>query len=186
MSVLAYLRVSTDNQTCENQRLAIQERYQVSKWFVEDAVSGLVPAVNRPAMKQLMEYSREGDTVVVVAADRLGRNCIDVLTTVEFFKSKSVTVVSMREGFDLSTPVGNMVLTILASVAQLERENLKLRQLAGINRVRAEGGKLGRAKSIDDSSVAAWRSSNNASIKQTAEHFNISIASVKRACSTPK
>ena len=68
-------------------------------------------------------------------------------------------------------------------IAELERENLKARQLAGLERAKAEGKALGRSKSIDDAAVCAWRAENSASIKTTAEHFGISAASVKRACS---
>lgn len=181
-ATVAYLRVSTDDQTTENQRRVIEGRYNVSKWFIEGAVSGATPAAQRPAMAALLEYVREGDTVVVVAIDRLGRNTIDVLTTVETLKSKGASVVSMREGFDLATPAGKLMLTMLAAVAELERENIKARQMAGIERARAEGKNLGREKVINDAAVAQWRHENSASIKATAEHFGISPASVKRAC----
>lgn len=181
-ATIAYLRVSTDDQTTENQRRTIEARYKVSKWFVEEGVSGAIPAAQRPAMAALLAYVREGDTVVVVAIDRLGRNTIDVLTTVETLKTKGVSVVSMREGFDLATPAGKLMLTMLAAVAELERDNIKVRQMAGIERARAEGKNLGREKTIDDEAVARWRHENSASIKQTAVQFGISVASVKRAC----
>ncbi len=180
--VIGYARVSTDDQTTENQKQAIEERYNVSKWFTEEAVSGATKAADRPAMGALINYVREGDTVVVVAIDRLGRNTIDVLTTVEELKAKGVSVVSMREGFDLSTSAGKLMLTMLAAVAELERENIKARQMAGIERARKEGKNLGREKVINDAEVAQWRADNKASIKATAEHFDISTASVKRAC----
>lgn len=182
--VVAYLRVSTDDQTTENQRRAIEARYKVAKWFVEEGVSGGIPAAQRPAMASLMGYVREGDTVVVVAIDRLGRNTIDVLSTVEFLKAKGVSVVSMREGFDLATPAGKLMLTMLAAVAELEKDNIKARQMAGIERARAEGKNLGREKVIDDLAVKTWRAENSASIKTTADHFGISTASVKRACAS--
>ncbi|MCK0507359.1 recombinase family protein [Aromatoleum anaerobium] len=181
-SIVAYSRVSTDDQTCENQRRTIAARYAVSKWFSDDGVSGSVAASQRLGMAALLAYVREGDVVVVVAIDRLGRNTIDVLNTVEALKAKGVSVVSMREGFDLATPAGKLMLTMLAAVAELERENLKARQLAGLERARAEGKNLGRTKAIDDAAVLAWRAANSASIKATAEHFGISAASVKRAC----
>lgn len=181
MTTIAYVRVSTDDQTTENQRRAIQDRYKVTKWFAEEGVSGTVLAAKRPAMAALLQYVREGDTVVVVAIDRLGRDTIDVLTTVEALRQKGVSVVSMREGFDLATPAGRLMLTMLAAVAELERDNIKARQMAGIERARAEGKVLGRTKTIDDQAVAKWRQENSASIKQTAEHFGISVASVKRA-----
>lgn len=181
-AVIAYVGVSTDDQTAENQRQSIEARYSVSKWFKEEGVSGAVPAVQRPAMAQLLAYVREGDTVVVSAIDRLGRNTIDVLTTVETLQVKGVSLVSMREGFDLATPVGRLMLTVLAAVAEMEREYIKIRQMAGIERARSEGMNLGREKVIDDNTVAKWRHDNTASIKATAEHFGISTASVKRAC----
>ncbi len=182
-AIVAYVRVSTDDQTCENQRRTISARYTVGKWFSDDGVSGAVAATQRPAMSALLAYVREGDVVIVAAIDRLGRNTIDVLSTVEALKAKGVSVVSMREGFDLATPAGKLMLTMLAAVAELERENLKARQLAGLERARAEGKSLGRTKAIDDAAVATWRAENSASIKATADHFGISAASVKRACS---
>ncbi|WP_033535243.1 recombinase family protein [Bordetella trematum] len=181
-AVIAYVRVSTDDQTTENQKRAIEARYSVSKWFREDGISGAVPAAQRPAMAQLLAYVREGDTVIVTAIDRLGRNTIDVLTTVETLNAKGVSLVSLREGFDLATPVGKAMLAMLAAMAELERDNIKARQMAGIERARAEGKNLGREKVIDDATVAQWRHDNSASIKATAEQFGISTASVKRAC----
>ncbi len=119
MSVIAYIRVSTDDQTTENQRRAIETRYSVSKWFVEQGVSGAIPALQRPALSELLSYVRENDLVVVVAIDRLGRNTIDVLTTVEALRTKDVSIVSMREGFDLASPAGKLMLTMLAAVAEI-------------------------------------------------------------------
>jgi DNA invertase Pin-like site-specific DNA recombinase len=184
MSVIAYTRVSTDDQSCENQRRVIEARYNVSKIFSDDGVSGSIAASQRAAMSSLLAYVREGDTVVVAAIDRLGRDTIDVLTTVEALKTKGVSVVSMREGFDLATDTGKLMLTMLAAVAEMERSNMKARQIAGLERARAEGRNLGRKKSIDDAAVSEWRELNKTSIKTTAKHFGISVASVKRACTT--
>lgn len=181
MAVIAYIRVSTDDQTTENQKRTISERYNVDSWFEDAAVSGTVAMLERPGFKRCYEYVRAGDTLVVAAVDRLGRNTLDVLSTVEAIKEKGVSIVSMREGFDLSTPIGQAMLTMLSAVAQLERENIKARQMAGIDRAKAEGKALGRKKQIDDAEVQAWRLANEATIAQTAEHFGISPASVKRA-----
>lgn len=106
--------VSTDDQTTENQRLQIQNRFQVVKWFVEEGVSGSIPAASRPAMSALLSYARENDVVVVSAIDRLGRSTIDVLHTVQKLQDKGVSVISIREGFDLSNPAGKLMLTMLA------------------------------------------------------------------------
>lgn len=180
-AVIGYARVSTDDQHCENQRRAIEDRYLVAEWFSDNGVSGAIPAEQRPAMSALLKYVRKGDTVIVTAIDRLGRDTIDVLSTVEALQAKGVSVVSMREGFDLATPAGELMLTMLAAVGKLERSNMKARQMAGIERARAQGQSLGRKKAIDDAAVVAWRTANGASIKATAEHFGVSVASVKRA-----
>lgn len=180
--IIGYLRVSTDDQTIEGQRHTIEERYRVAKWFSDEATSGAVKASTRKGFGELLRYVREGDTVVVYAIDRLGRDTVDILDTVEQLKAEGVAVVSVREGFDLSTPVGKAMLTMLAAVAELERANIRSRQMAGIERARAEGRNLGREKVIDDAAVAAWRRANNASIAATAKQFDISTASVKRAC----
>lgn len=181
MAVVAYVRVSTDDQTTENQKRTISERYGEVKFYEDAAVSGTVPMLERPEFKKCYEYVRAGDTLVVAAVDRLGRNTVDVLTTVEAIRAKGVSIVSMREGFDLSTPIGQAMLTMLSAVAQLERENIKARQMAGIERAKAEGKAVGRKKRVEYAEVRAWRSANNATIDQTAAHFDISPATVKRA-----
>lgn len=181
-ATIAYLRVSTDDQSTETQRATIAGRYSIDKWFVDEATSGSVKARDRSGLSELLKYARNGDTVIVYAIDRLGRNTIDVLETVEALTVEGVTVLSIREGFDLSTSIGKAVLTMLAAMAELERSNIKSRQMAGIERAKAEGRNLGREKLIDDMQVAQWRKENSASIKATADHFGISTASVKRAC----
>lgn len=181
-TILAYTRVSTDGQSIEAQRHSIGARYNISKWFSDEATSGITKALERSGFRELHQYARQGDIVVVAAVDRLGRNTIDVLETVEALKAKGVTVVSLREGFDLSSDVGKMMLTMLAAVAELERANIKARQMAGINRAKDEGRKLGAPKKINDEEVAAWRKDNAATISATAEKFEISTAAVKRAC----
>ncbi|GHB15723.1 recombinase family protein [Modicisalibacter luteus] len=185
-ATIAYLRVSTDTQSTETQRATIENRYNVDKWFTDEATSGAIKAKDRKGLSELLNYARSGDTVVVYAIDRLGRNTVDVLETVETLEAEGVAVVSIREGFDLSTPMGKAMLTMLAAMAELERSNIKSRQMAGIERARAEGRRLGREKTIDDAQVAQWRQDHNASIKATADHFGISVASVKRACKSAK
>ncbi|QQU68292.1 recombinase family protein [Pseudomonas fluorescens] len=181
-AILAYVRVSTDDQSTEAQIHTISPRYNVAEWFSDTATSGATKALQREGFQALYTYARKGDMVVVAAIDRLGRDTIDVLETVEALKTKGVTVVSIREGFDLSSPVGKAMLTMLAAVAELERANIKARQMAGIERARARGKKLGAPKVIDDAAVATWRKQKGASIADTAKHWGVSTAAVKRAC----
>lgn len=185
-ATIAYVRVSTEDQSTNTQRATIEERHKVDRWFVDEATSGAIKAKDRKGLGELLGYVREGDTIIVYAIDRLGRNTIDVLETVETLNAKGVAVVSLREGFDMSTPMGKAMLTMLSAMAELERSNIKERQIAGIKRAKAEGKALGREKTINDEDVAQWRQDNSASIKATAEHFDISPASVKRACRTAK
>ena len=77
-------------------------------------------------------------------------------------------------------------MNVINSAAQFERDLLIERTQSGLARAKAEGRALGRIKTIDDSEVAQWRQANSASIKTTAEHFNVSTASVKRACKALK
>jgi DNA invertase Pin-like site-specific DNA recombinase len=183
MATIGYVRVSTNDQSVEAQKHSLAETYAVNDWYEDAGVSGAVKALERPGFAALVAYVRKGDTLVVSAVDRLGRDTLDVLSTVEALQSKGVSIISKREGFDLSTPMGKAMLTMLAAVAELERSNIKARQMAGIERAKSEGRALGRTKTILDAEVAAWRREHTASIAQTAEHFGISPASVKRACS---
>ncbi|MBV4479037.1 recombinase family protein [Pseudomonas khavaziana] len=182
MATIGYVRVSTHDQSVEAQKHGLTEMYNVDEWYEDSGVSGAVKALERPGFDALVAYVRRGDTLVVSAVDRLGRDTLDVLHTVEALQAKGVSIISKREGFDLSTPIGKAMLTMLAAVAELERSNIKARQMAGIERAKAEGKALGREKTINDAQVSEWRKTNSASIKATAEHFNISVASVKRAC----
>ncbi|MGS3185689.1 recombinase family protein [Aeromonas taiwanensis] len=182
MAVIGYLRVSTGEQSVEAQRHSIEQIHKVETWFADEGISGAAKALERPEFSELFKFVRKGDTLIVPAVDRLGRDTIDVLHTVEALQAKGVSIISLREGFDLSTPIGKAMLTMLAAVAELERSNIKARQMAGIAKAKAEGKALGREKTIDDTAVAIWRKENSASIQATAEHFGISPASVKRAC----
>ncbi len=185
-ATIAYARVSSNGQSVAAQRHSINQRYNVSDdgWFTDEATSGTTKALHRKGFSALFSYARKGDIVVVSAIDRLGRSTIDVLETVEALKSKGITVISMREGFDLSSPTGKLMLTLLAGVAELERENIRARQMAGIEKAKADGRKLGAPKKHDDLAIAAWRKETGSSIAATAEHWKVSIATVKRACRT--
>lgn len=182
MATIGYIRVSTGEQSVESQRHSIEQLHNVEEWFADEGVSGVVRAADRPGFAKLLGYVRKGDTLIVGAIDRLGRDTLDVLATVDALDKKGVAIISHREGFDLSTPIGKAMLTMLAAVAELERSNIKARQMAGIQRAKAEGKALGRLKIINDNQVVAWRMDNGASIAATAAQFGISVASVKRAC----
>ncbi|MEE9944947.1 MAG: recombinase family protein [Pseudomonas asiatica] len=181
MAIVGYARVSTGGQDVAAQKHSLH-KYSVEEWFEDQGVSGAIAALDRPGCSAMLAYVRKGDTVVVSAVDRLGRDTIDVLSTVEALQAKGVSVISEREGFDLSKPVGKAMLTMLSAVAELERSNIKARQMAGIEKARSDGKTLGRKATVDPVEVREWRRTTNSSIAQTAEKFGVSTATVKRCC----
>ncbi|WP_053122325.1 recombinase family protein [Pseudomonas sp. P1.31] len=182
MALLGYVRVSSDGQSVEAQRHSLGSTYNIEKWFEDSGVSGAVKALERPGFRALADFARQGDVLLVSAVDRLGRDTLDVLSTVEMLQGKGVSIISQREGFDLSKPIGKAMLTMLSAVAELERSNIKARQMAGIERARSEGRPLGRKPSVDSGTVTDWRRDNSASIKETATHFGVSESTIKRLC----
>jgi len=181
-ATIAYTRVSTADQDTAAQFQTIEQTYRVDHHYTDEATSGTIKALKRPGFAALFKYVREGDTVIVPAIDRLGRSTVDVLETVEALQAEGVRLVSMREGFDLGTPAGKLMLTMLAGVGELERENLRQRQREGIETGKAQGKHMGRPRAADPAEVARWRRDNDASISETARAFGVSKASVTRAC----
>lgn len=189
MTHLAYFRVSTGDQSIEAQRKALGGTFD--REFADEGVSGSVLAANRPGFAALLQYVREGDVVSVYAVDRLGRDALDVQSTVRDLLEKGVTVNVHGLG-PIGRGVGELILAVLAQVADMERQRIKERcdtgRVAARAAIEATGrthrGKesLGRRRSADGSAVALWRRENQASIRDTAEQFKLSAATVKRYC----
>lgn len=190
MSRIAYFRVSTGDQSIEAQRQALGASFD--REFSDEGVSGAVPAAERPGFAKLLNYVREGDTIYVAAVDRLGRDALDVQATVRSLLGKGVTVDVKGLG-PIGRGVGELILAVLAQMADMERNRIRERCESGRVAARAaleatgrtHRGKvsLGRPKAADGSSVALWRRENKASISQTAAQFGLSLATVKRYCS---
>lgn len=184
---IAYYRVSTGDQSIEAQRQAMGGGFD--REFSDEGVSGSVMAADRPGFAKLLEQVRARDTVCVYAVDRLGRDALDVQGTVRRLIRDGV-VVDVHGLGPISGDVGELILAVLAQVADMERRRIRERTEAGREAARkaleATGrthrGKesLGRRKVADASSVIEWRAANDASIQQTARHFEISTATVKR------
>ncbi|MDF0540752.1 recombinase family protein [Sphingobium sp. H39-3-25] len=190
MTKIAYYRVSTLDQSIESQRHQLGDHFD--KEFQDHAVSGAVIAAKRPGFAKLLDYMREGDTVYVTAIDRLGRDSIDIqMTFRDHFKAKGVRLYVNGLGL-IDGEMGEFVLALLAQLAQMERNKITSRTQAGREAARASlkatgkthRGKvsLGRSPTHDASMVVKWRQDNAASIKKTAEHFGVSVATVKRYC----
>ena len=190
---IAYFRVSTLDQSIEAQRHALGGGFD--KEFVDEGVSGSVLAAGRPGFSKLLEQMRSGDSVHVYAVDRLGRDALDIQTTVRRLVDAGGVVEILGIG-PIGRGAGEIVLAVLAQIADLERLKISERTAAGRAAARASlaatgrthRGKasLGRPKANDVSAVSAWRAKNGASIQATADRFGLSSATVKRYCAAAR
>ncbi|OWK33649.1 recombinase family protein [Sphingomonas dokdonensis] len=189
MSRIAYFRVSTGSQSVEAQRQALGQAFD--REFVDEGVSGATLAAERPGFSKLLSYIREGDTLFVYALDRLGRDALDVQATVRRLLDAGVNV-DVRGLGAIGRGAGEIVVAVLAQIADLERQRIKERCDAGRDAARialsttgrTHRGKasLGRPRSADPDVVAAWRRANGASISETMAAFGLSKATVSRYC----
>jgi DNA invertase Pin-like site-specific DNA recombinase len=130
-----------------DQQSAALEAAGATKTF-SDTMSGARD--DRPGLAALMEYVREGDTVVVWKLDRLGRNTLHILETVKALTSRGVTLISTTDGIDSSTAAGRMMIGVLGSLAEYERELIKERTALKRTTSRANGTRFGRPKKVGD------------------------------------
>ena len=122
-----------------------------------DKLSGTSTRQQRPGLAALLDYAREGDAIVVVGIDRLGRNAAEVMTTIRELGERGIVLRSLREGIDTSNATGRMVAGVLASLAELELELGRERRAAARDARRARGQSIGRPKALDDRR-RLWRS----------------------------
>ena len=137
---IAYVRVSTVEQNIERQTAALKP-YHIDKWFIEK-VSG--KDTNRPKLKELLNFVREGDTVYVVDWSRLSRSVVDLLKIIELLDKTGCQLISLKEQFNTKTPTGKLMLNLISAINQFERENLLLRQKEGIAVAKEKGLYKGR------------------------------------------
>lgn len=139
---VGYIRVSTTEQNTARQEV-IMENLKVEKLFREE-LSG--KDTDRPQLKLMMDFVREGDTVVVESYSRLARSTKDLLDLVEKLNQKKVLFISEKENIDTSTPQGRLMFTMFAGLAQFERECMLQRQREGIEIAKQQGKYKGRPK----------------------------------------
>ena len=140
MSKIGYIRVSTEHQETARQQ-EIMCGYQVDRIFSEK-LSGA--NTDRPQLRAMLDYVREGDTLYIESISRLGRSTKDLLNIIDTLTDKGVTLISHKEKIDTNTPAGKFMLTVFAALCQLEREQLKQRQREGIEIAKAQGKYTGR------------------------------------------
>jgi putative DNA-invertase from lambdoid prophage Rac len=191
MSTIAYYRVSTSDQSIASQRAAMGGGFDEE--FDDVGVSGAILAAKRPGFARLLAFIRKGDTLHVYAVDRLGRDALDVQSTVRLLLGKGVAVHVQGLGV-ISKGAGELILAVLAQVADMERQRIAERTAAGRQVAResisrtglTHRGKksLGRPLKADAGEVARWRREKGASLAKTASHWSLSLATVKRYCAS--
>ena len=151
MKVAIYARCSTLDQHVENQLLELRRYTSARGWqvfgeYVDEGVSGVKES--RPRLDAMMRDAkrRRFDTVVVAKLDRLGRSLKHLIFLMEELQALGVGLVSLGESIDTTTPAGRLQIHVLSAVAQFERDRLRERVIAGLQRCRAEGKRLGRPK----------------------------------------
>lgn len=169
---IAYIRVSSIDQN-EQRQIEAMQRYNIEKWFIEK-VSG--KDTNRPKLKEMLDFAREGDTIHIHDFSRLARSTKDLLDIVEILNSKGITLISNKENIDSSTPTGKLMLTMIGAINEFERTNLLERQKEGIAIAKREGKYKGRkAVSIPDFNKHYQRYiSREISKSELAKELNIS------------
>ena len=140
MAKIGYARVSTIEQNEARQVNALKSQ-NVDRTYI-DKLSG--KNTNRPQLRAMMDYVREGDTVIITEFSRLARSTSDMLRIVERLNEKGVQLVSLKEQMDTSTPQGKFMLTVFSALSELERETILQRQQEGIAIAKAEGKYKGR------------------------------------------
>ena len=181
-TVFSYSRVSTNQQTTENQKHEIEKSgYKIDYFFEDVGVSGKTLARDRGEFSKLINKIRDGETLVVTKLDRLGRDCIDILQTVEYFSKRKIKLIVLQLGnVDLTSSAGKLLITCLGAVATMEKDLIVERTKVGLERVKSQGIKLGRRSKTTDSDKKdiVSKIEQGATISALSREYSISRASV--------
>jgi putative DNA-invertase from lambdoid prophage Rac len=180
-----YARVSTTDQNTENQIREIEAAgFAVNKRrIVTESISGSVTATERPQFAKLLDRLEPGDVLIVTKLDRLGRNAMDVRSTVDRLATSGVRVHCLSlGGVDLTSAAGKMTMGVLIAVAEFERDLLIERTHAGIARARAEGKVMGRPSALTGAqqAQALQRLAAGQSVSQLARDYGTTRQSIMR------
>jgi len=176
--LLGYIRISKSDgsQSLDLQRDALLAAGVAPDRIYDDLASGRHDA--RPGLEACLKALRPEDTLVVWKLDRLGRNLRHLVTMLEELRGLGIAFVSLGEGIDCTTPAGKLQLHILAALAEFERERIRERVLAGLQRARTQGKRLGRPRAAVP--IERLRRVEGLSVDVAAERLGVSRSTVKR------
>lgn len=176
--IFGYARVSAVDQNL-NTQLEDLKRAGCTRIF-QEKVSGT--RTSSPALNEMLSLLRQGDLVVVNRLARLGRNTVHTIQLVEEFSQRGIFFRALDLGIDSQTPAGRMIIGVLASFNQYERENNREKSIAGIALAKAQGKQMGRPEGVDEANFQKVKLAieKGASVKEAAVMTGVSISSVKR------
>lgn len=181
----AYCRVSTADQTTDNQvREIAAAGFRIEpRRVIAETVSGSTAAMEREGFRRLIDRVESGDVLIVTKLDRLGRNAMDVRSTVEKLAGEGVRVHCLAlGGVDLTSAAGKMTMSVLNAVAEFERDLLIERTQSGLKRAKAEGKVLGRPLILTEQQQVDIRSKRvqGLSLGVLAKEYGVSRAAIQR------
>ena len=182
----SYVRVSTFEQETQNQVMEIEAaglRVEPHR-IITETISGSRAIAQRPGFSRLMEKMEQGDVLIVTKLDRLGRDAIDVSSTVARLEERGIRVHCLAlGGVDLTSSAGKLTMGVINAVAQFERDLLIERTQAGLARAKSEGKTLGRPPALSDEQqeLVRQRLANGESVSAIARDIKTSRQTIMRA-----
>lgn len=182
--VALYLRVSTQDQSCELQRRELLAFAESRGWIVTEVFEDKATGTNgnRPALKAFLKHARERncDIALIWKMDRLARSLKDLIGMLQELSDLGVEFVSLRDNIDMSTSSGRLMMHLLGAFGEFEASLIRERVRAGLANARAKGQKLGRPKSRDDAQIRHLRS-QGLPLRSIARSLGTSLGAVQRA-----
>ncbi|MEY3695390.1 MAG: hypothetical protein RL083_1215 [Pseudomonadota bacterium] len=185
--IALYARVSTDKQTVENQLIELRslcERlgYSIVQEYTDNGISGAKGRNDRPALDAMLKAAtqRKFDMVMCWSIDRLGRSLQNLVEILNELQALGIDLYFQQQGMDTSTPSGRMIFSVFGAIGEFERNLIRERVLAGQQRAKANGVKLGRPSKMNDGMKSAVKllREKGMGIKQIARELQIGVGTV--------
>jgi DNA invertase Pin-like site-specific DNA recombinase len=187
--VCVYARCSTSDQQVSNQLLEVRDHcskmgWEIVKEYVDEGLSGTLSRDKRPAFNEMIKdgYRKRFDSVVCWDISRLGRSMKELIMFLSDMKDRDIGICSVRQGFDTSTSMGEIMFQFVGILSSWEREMIRERTLAGLERARREGKTLGRRKVTDDTMTAKIIKlrSDKKSLRAIASEVGVSTGTIRK------
>ncbi len=185
--IALYARVSTDKQTVDNQLIELRslcerQGYSIVQEYTDNGISGAKGRNDRPALDAMLKAAtqRKFDMVMCWSIDRLGRSLQNLVEILNELQALGIDLYFQQQGMDTSTPSGRMIFSVFGAIGEFERNLIRERVLAGQQRAKANGVKLGRPSKMNDGMKSAVKllREKGMGIKQIARELQIGVGTV--------